>query len=129
MKTLLISLLLLFSFAGEKGKDPVCQTFKCLEKHKNESGYVEGILQVYTPNKTGKGAGHMFWDYEIVLKDSTSIPVIEKPRHHLDFKAFLGKKVKMKCTFYYGVVIGGGHPNAQAASGWRIDAENIQEIK
>ncbi|MCB0477213.1 MAG: hypothetical protein KDC84_03565 [Crocinitomicaceae bacterium] len=127
MKALFLISIFLLNFNGEK--DPVCKTYSCLEKHKNQKGIVEGKLQVYTPNKSGKGAGHMFWDYEIVLNDSIAIPVIEKPRHHLDFKSFLGKRVQMKCTFYYGVVIGGGHPEAQAATGWRIDAENIVEIK
>ncbi len=129
MKTLLIIALCLFGLNTKKEHYATCSTFKCIENHKNQKGMVVGTLRKYTPNKSGKGAGHMFWDYEILLSDSTAIPVIEAPRFHLDFKAFLGKSVKMKCTFYYGVVIGGGHPEAQAATGWRIDAENIQEIK
>lgn len=129
MKVLIIILLTLLSTSNEKGKEPTCKTYECLKNHENQKGYIEGTLRAYTPNKQGKGAGHMFWDFEILLKDSVAIPVIEKPRHHLDFNAFLGKKVKMKCTFYYGVVIGGGHPQAQAATGWRIDAENIVELK
>lgn len=129
MKTFLIILIGLWGMNSSKEHYAACTTFKCIEGHKNQSGQVVGTLRAYTPNKSGKGAGYMFWDYEILLSDSVAIPVIEKPGHHLEFKAFLGKTIKMKCTFYYGVVIGGGHPDAQAATGWRIDAENISEIK
>lgn len=127
----ILALILLSFFLLPKGKThyATCTTFKCIENHKNQSGQIVGQLRAYTPNKSGKGAGHMFWDYEILLSDSVAIPVIEKPRYHLDFKSFLGKTVKIKCTFYHGVVIGGDHPEAQAATGWRIDAESIVEIK
>lgn len=129
MKTLLIIAIALFGLNTSSKHYATCTTFKCIESHKNQKGQVVGTLRAYTPNEKGKGAGHMFWDYEILLKDSVAIPVIAAPRYKLDFKPFLGKQVKMACTFYYGVVIGGGHPEAQAATGWRIDAENIQEIK
>ncbi|MEZ4935978.1 MAG: hypothetical protein R2799_00130 [Crocinitomicaceae bacterium] len=127
MKALVLISIFLLNFNGEK--DSICKTYSCIEKHKNQKGIVEGRLQVYTPNKTGKGAGHMFWDYEILLKDSVTIPVIAKTSSQLDFKSLIGKEVRMSCTFYYGVVIGGGHPDAQAATGWRIDAESIEELK
>ena len=37
-----------------------CSNFECLEKNKNKRIVVKGVLRTYTPNKTGKGAGHMF---------------------------------------------------------------------
>jgi hypothetical protein len=129
MKLLFTLLIGVFAFAFTPKHYATCNTFKCIENHKNQNGQVVGKLQKYTPNKTGKGAGHMFWDYEILLSDGITIPVIEKERHHLDFKAFLGKQVVMKCTFYHGVIIGGGTPEAQAATGWRIDAQSISEVK
>lgn len=129
MKIIFFILLAVFGPTLSPKHYATCTTFQCVENHKNQEGQIQGILRAYTPNESGKGAGHMFWDYEILLSDSIAIPVVSKPDFQLDFKEFLGKKVMMKCTFYYGVVIGGTNPEAQAATGWRIDAESIVILK
>ena len=129
MKTILILLVCIFGISSSKEHYATCTTYKCIENHKNQHGQVVGTLRPYTPNEKGKGAGHMFWDYEILLKDSIAIPVVVKSGHKLDLKAFLGKQVLIKCLFYYGAIIGGDTPEAQAATGWQIRAKSINEVK
>ena len=59
----IVTLFLLFSF-GLIPENPLhyatCTTFKCIDAHKNQKGQVQGLLRAYTPNTSGKGAGHMF---------------------------------------------------------------------
>jgi len=125
----LFALILFFSFGINAEKSlhyATCTTFKCIEGHENQEGRVQGLLRVYTPNEKGKGAGHMFWSYEILLSDSIAIPVISKSGHEINLKSFLDKEVVIECVFYNGIIIGGEDENAQAARGWRIDATRIK---
>ncbi|EZH72569.1 hypothetical protein ATO12_20760 [Aquimarina atlantica] len=112
---------------GEVIKDQnmtTCTNFECLEKNKNKRILIKGILRTYTPNTTGKGAGHMFWDWEILLDNKITIPVISKDQR-LDLSAYNKKNVLIDGDVFYGIVI--GDPEGQNATGYRIDAHSIQE--
>lgn len=112
--------------ADKKSYSVNCSTWDCLEENKNKGAIVKGVFQKYTPNKTGKGANHMFWDWELVLADSNSVPV-ESTYNEINYKYFEGKKVAIKGTIFYGIVIGSAE--GQNATGFRIDPIGIDEIK
>ncbi|WP_062061399.1 hypothetical protein [Aquimarina longa] len=101
-----------------------CDNFDCLEKNKNKHATVKGKLRAFTPNKQGKGAGHMFWDWEILIADDVAIPVISK-NEKLDLSVYNNKNVLIESSIFYGIVI--GDPEGQNATGYRIDAYSIQE--
>lgn len=103
-----------------------CSTWDCLEKNKNQMAVISGIFQKYTPNTSGKGANHMYWDWEIMLSDSLSVPV-KSTYQEINYKAFEGKKVLIKGTVFYGIII--GTSGGQNATGFRIDPIEIEEIK
>ncbi len=95
-----------------------CSTWDCIEKNKNKVAIVEGVFQKYSPWKTGKGAGHPFWEWEIVLSDSLAIPV-DNTYMGIDYEKYVGKKVIIKGTIFYGIII--GCEEGQNATGFRID--------
>lgn len=102
---------------------PHITNWQQVQAHKGDTVIVEGHLQPYTPNTSGKGAGHMFWDWEVVLKDTIAIPVIAMDGT-LDPKPWNGKQVMIHAVLYYGIVI--GSPDGQNATGWRVDALAIK---
>jgi hypothetical protein len=105
---------------------PYCTEWKCIESNANKKATVEGLFRKYTPEKAGKGAGHMFWDWEIMLADSTAIPVIAKNRS-LDLAAFENRKVVVDALVFEGIIIGTDDPPyAQSARGFRLDVETIK---
>ena len=53
-----------------------CRTWNDAERLKNTPAIIIGRLQKFTPWEKGKGAGHMFWQFEIKLDDGTAIPVV-----------------------------------------------------
>ena len=103
-----------------------CNTWDCLENNKNKEAVIKGVFRKYTPNKTGKGANYMFWDWEILLSDSFSVPV-KSTYNEINYTYFEGKKVLIKGTIFYGVVIGSSEE--QCARGFRIDPVKIEEDK
>jgi len=136
MKNTVLSLLIFgFIFTGQllyaqqadtKSYSVNCSTWDCLEGNKNKGAIIKGVFRKYTPNKTGKGANHMFWDWELVLADSNAVPV-ESTYNEINYKYFEGKKVAIKGTIFYGIVIGSAE--GQNARGFRIDPIGIDEIK
>ncbi len=105
-----------------------CNTWDCLEKNKNKEVIVTGTFQKFTPWTSGKGADHPFWDWEIMLDDSTSVPV-QSTYDEINYKYFEGKKVTIKGLIFYGVVIGEDDGKSQCATGFRIDPVGIEEVK
>lgn len=103
-----------------------CNDFDCLEKNKNKKTMIEGKIRMYTPNKTGKGANYMFWDWEILLADGISIPLISKSKN-LDISIYKNKNVLIEGDVFYGIIIGSSE--GQNATGYRIDANSIREKK
>ncbi len=101
-----------------------CSTWDCLEKNKNKDAIIKGVFRKYTPNKTGKGANYMFWDWEIMLTDSFAVPV-KSSFNEINYKYFDGKKVLIKGTIFYGIIIGSA--DGQNATGFRIDPLEIKE--
>jgi len=103
-----------------------CNTWDCLVKNKNKDAMVEGVFRKYTPNKTGKGANHMFWEWEIMLSDSTAVPV-KSTYNEINYKYFEGKNVLIKGNIFFGIIIGSAEE--QNATGFRIDPVKIEEVK
>lgn len=66
----------------DKAKDlergDTCMNWSCIDTSKNKKIILKGLLRKYTPNETGKGAGHMFWRWEVLLADSYSLPAQAK---------------------------------------------------
>jgi len=100
-----------------------CSTWDCIEKNKNKDVTIKGAFRKYTPNKTGKGAQQMFWDWEIVLDQDLAVPV-KSTNNKINYAYFEGKKVLIKGNIFYGIVI--GHAGEQNATGFRIDAVEIE---
>lgn len=103
-----------------------CNTRGCIEKNKNNDAIIEGVFQKYTPNKTGKGANHMFWEWEIVLSDSFAVPV-NSTYDEINYKYYEGKNVLIKGNIFYGIIIGSAE--GQNATGFRIDPVKIEEAE
>ena len=109
---------------SNKNNGVSCSTWECLETHKNGNAVVTGVLRKYTPEKKGKGAGHMFWDWELLLSDGNAVPVSSKNKK-IRFSKFEGKEVELKGLIFYGIVIGSPDPKQQSATGYRLDPESI----
>ncbi len=105
-----------------------CTTWDCLETNKNKEATITGVFRKYTPEKKGKGAGHMFWNWEILLLDGNAVPVSGNNKK-ISYKNFEGKKVSIKGLIFYGIIIGGSNPNEQSATGYRIDPVEISKLK
>lgn len=105
-----------------------CTTWKCIEENMNKDAIVEGYFRKYTPEKCGKGAGYMFWDWEILLSDSIAIPVKSKYTE-INYSAFENTFVQIKGLIFFGIIIGGNRPEEQAATGYRIDPSFIEKVK
>ncbi len=103
-----------------------CSTWDCLEKNKNQEAIISGVFQKYTPNEAGKGANHLFWDWEIRLADSLKVPV-KSTDEGIDYTFFEGRTVSIKGTVFYGIIIGSA--DGQNATGFRIDPVEIEEKK
>ena len=111
---------------GNKTHTIHCSTWDCIEKNENKDATIKGIFRKYTPNKTGKGANHMYWDWEIVLDRDLAIPV-KSTDNKINYKYFEGKKVLIKGNIFYGIVI--GNSGEQNATGFRIDPVEIKLVE
>jgi hypothetical protein len=105
------------------GPKESCSTFDCLEKNKNKNAIISGLFRKYTPNNSGKGKNHMFWDWEILLDDGVAVPVISTNKN-LNLALFENKNVQIDGLVFHGIII--GCKEGQNATGFRIDAENIE---
>lgn len=132
MKAIAILAILLFlqalnSMAQNESQRPVCRTWNDIENSENKEATVIGRLQHYTPSEKGKGAGYMFWDWEIQLADSTSIP-IKAGFPDATLNLLNNKTVMAAGLVFFGIVIGSDAPDEQHAIGYRLDLENISEF-
>ncbi|MCP4439170.1 MAG: hypothetical protein GY810_09530 [Aureispira sp.] len=109
-------------------KLPTCTNWEELEAQTNKEAIVTGLFQAYQPYKKGKGAGHMFWNWEIRLADDSRIPAIAADYGSIDFSKYEGKQVQATAKVFYGIVIGSPDPNMQSATGYRLDIKNIELI-
>lgn len=107
-------------------EDTICKTIDCLEKNKNTKIKIEGFFRKFMPSESGKGAGCMFWDMEILLSDGIAIPVISNNKS-INLSIYENKNVSVNCTVFYGIIIGSSE--GQNATGYRIDIDLIEEIK
>jgi hypothetical protein len=98
------------------------------EKLKNTDAVICGRLQKFTPWESGKGAGHMFWQFEIMLADGTAIPVVNMDKsdgESTPFDEYVNSNVLIHSRIFYGIIIGDSNPEHQSMTGYRIDAESI----
>lgn len=93
-----------------------------LENYKNRTAIINGILEEFEPWETGKGAEHMFWDYQLELEDGTTIPAITE-NTDLDLSAFKDTAVTIRGEIFYGIII--GDEEGQNMTGFRIDINEI----
>ncbi len=124
---LFIGTLFTASNAQQSGKKlyPInCSTLKCLNENKNKDVSVQGVFRKYTPGHPGKG-NTMFWDWEIVLSDNSTVPV-KSTYDEINYSYFEGKKVLIKGTNFFGTIIKG---EAEECVGFRIDPVEIAELK
>ena len=110
---------------GNLSSETTCTDWQCIEVNKNKEVIIKGLFRKYTPNETGKGAGHMFWEWEVMLNDGHAVPAQAKDKD-LDLSGFVDKTVTVKGFLFHGIVIGSDEPHAQNATGYRIDIESIK---
>ena len=92
----------------------------------NSQRNIEGFLRKYTPNKSGKGAGYMYWNWEMLLSDGIAIPIISKNKD-INLSNYENKNVSVNCTIFYGIIIGSNNSGEQNATGYRIDIDLIEK--
>lgn len=105
-----------------------CRTFSDAEKLRNKDAVIFGRLQKFTPWQSGKGGGHMFWQWEIKLADGTAIPVVNKnlsDGESIVFDEYESRNVLIYGKVFYGIIIGDSNPEHQSMTGFRIDADGI----
>jgi hypothetical protein len=135
MITAIISILLLFgahSKSYEKQANTIAQygdvdtitTSAGIELNKHTNAWLKGRFQKFTPWKEGKGANHMFWNWEIVLSDNSRYPVVPV-NSDMSFRDFEDKDVLVYGKVFHGIIIGDSNPDHQSMTGYRIDAHNV----
>ena len=132
----IFSILFLLAFSPEKPQNtailpPIdtCRSIDNAMMNMNKEAVIFGRIQKYTPIKEGKGAGHMFWQWEVKFPGSGKIPVISKHKQGADsinFAAYENQYVIIHGTIFFGIIIGDSNPEHQSATGFRIDAVTIQ---
>lgn len=89
---------------NDKSYSVHCSIWDCLEKNKNSDAIIKGVFRKYTPNKTGKGANYMFWDWEVLLTDGYAVPV-KSTNNEINYKYFEDKNVLIRGTIFYGLYL------------------------
>ena len=138
MTSAIISFLMFFytiSAAGGEKLHPLSadirdtvRTIQQAEENKNKKAVIYGKLQKFTPWKEGKGANHMFWQWEIKFEGGGRIPVVSADKsdgERIIFDEYENENVIIFGTVYYGIVIGDSNPDHQSMTGYRIDADGI----
>jgi hypothetical protein len=136
MTSLFISVMILFTICAHSAErwsvDNVfrdtCRSWADAERLKNTDALIIGRLQKFTPWLSGKGSGHMFWQWEIKLADGTAIPVINKNKsdgESIVFDEYESRNVIIHGRVFFGIIIGDSDPSHQSMTGYRIDADGI----
>lgn len=142
MITAILTFFMLFSFnSGEKGSvsenlsfenyGDTVRTITEAEANKNKNAIIIGKLQKFTPWTSGKGANHMFWNWEIVFEGGGAIPIASKDKsdgESINFADYENQNVVIFGRVFFGTVIGDSNPDHQSASGYRIDADGIFSV-
>ena len=101
-----------------------CYDWSCIEENINEPAKIIGKLQPYSAPASGKGSKSVFYDWEILLKDNTKVPVQPLDRFQ-NLKPFKNKQVIIHGKIFFGTIVENTNPLAQSAMGYRIDLEKI----
>lgn len=116
------SLFIASSACAQENLD-TCRSYLDLEAHQNQNAFVEGkIIEYVPPRDSSKLGDEKIWDWELVLPDKYSYPLIAKDAP-LDVNSFIGKNVIVKGKVFYGIIF--GRENTANMQGYRIDAEEI----
>jgi hypothetical protein len=136
MITLFISFILMFATCSKQADKELinrvildtCRTVTDIQVNKDKDVVIIGRLQKFTPWEKGKGAGHMFWDWEIAFPLGGAYPLIAKTQMGapINFAEFENKNVIVHGTVFFGIIIGDSNPEHQSATGYRIDADRIE---
>ena len=105
--------------------------YREIVSHKNQNAYIKGRVQMFRPRETGKGANHMFWQWEIMLPDSSSFPLVSMDKsdgESVNFEEYENQTVYVYALVYYGIIIGDSNPEHQSMTGYRIDATGVDLI-
>lgn len=109
-------------------EDTVCTDWPTIEAHANQKAHVRGTLRPFTPVKSGKGQGVMFWDWELALTDGTAIPIKNGTLSAKIIRRYQGQTVTFVGRIFHGIVIGSSKPPyAQSAAGYRLDVMRVVE--
>ena len=114
-------------YSRQKNSDTLSSIGK-IDEFKNKDAFIIGKLQKFTPWTEGKGANHMFWDWEVSFRGGGAIPLIEKKKaggDKINFAEYENRNVIIYGTVFFGTIIGDDNEGHQSASGWRIDAIGI----
>jgi len=104
-----------------------CRTYTDLESHQNQDAYIEGkIIEYVPPHDSSKLGDEKIWNWEILLSDNYTYPLISKDPD-LNVDKFIGKNVVVKGKVFYGIIF--GSENTANMRGYRIDAAEIRKIK
>ncbi len=136
MISLLVSIMLVFTSCTNSaskqetitGYSDTCSSMTDAENLKNKKAVIFGRLQKFTPWLSGKGSGHMFWQWEVLFSDGGRIPVVSKDKsdgESIVFDEYESRNVVIYGTVYYGIIIGDSDPNHQSMTGFRFDADGI----
>lgn len=107
----------------QKGAMDTCRSYKDLESHQNQDAFIEGkIIEYVPPYDNSKLGDEKIWDWEIVLPDKYTYPLISRDPT-LDVNSFIGKQVIVKGKVFYGIIF--GEENTANMRGTRIDAIEI----
>ena len=137
MISLVISLMLMFSAGNIESIEQTnsyiykdtCKSIEDAEKMKNMDAIICGRLEKFTPWESGKGAGHMFWQWQITFPGGGSIPVVNMNKsdgESIVFDEYANSEVRIYGRVFYGIIIGDSDPTHQSATGFRIDADGIE---
>lgn len=99
------------------------KTAEQITANKNTEALMLGKIQKFTPWTKGKGANHMFWNWELVVNDNEAFPLIAKDSSLLNLAKFENKNVLVSGKVYYGIIV--GSELGQNMTGYRIDAEYV----
>jgi hypothetical protein len=110
-------------FIEKQTNTDTLKTAEQITATKNTEAFILGKIQKFTPWTKGKGANHMFWNWELVVNDNEAFPLIAKDSLLLKLAKFENKNVLVSGRVFYGIII--GSELGQNMTGYRIDAEYV----
>lgn len=123
MIKIIVTLMLALTICTGQAASDTLKTAQQITANKNTETFIFGKIQKFTPWTKGKGANHMFWDWELVVNDNEAFPLIAKDSPLLNLARFENQNVLVSGKIFYGIII--GSERGQNMTGYRIDAEEV----